>query len=439
MNKEWSAHLSTVIAGIILLFILGLVLGEVAWVMLAGNLIYLGWTLRQTFRLHQWLNHSDESLDTPESYGLWGDLFDNIHKLQKHHKDAQRKLQTMLNRVQESTNALNDAVVITDANGAMDWWNQAAERMLGFKTHIDHGQLIYNLLRDPVFKTYFDSKSYKSPLELASPARPHIILRFHITLFGEDDRLIIAQDISRIHQLERMRKDFVSNVSHEMRTPLTVISGYLETLQDHSDELPRKWQRAVSTMRQQAHRMERLITDLLLLAKLETTDHKPQDKASTLKILLDDIRRDAQEFSADKQHNIRLIGQGDDALMGDEPQLRSALSNIIFNAVKYTPANGDIDIHWWSDSKGVHIAVRDNGIGIDPVHLPRLTERFYRADPSRHKETGGSGLGLAIVKHVMLNHGGTLEVHSEPNIGSEFICHFPLKRLVPEAPRAKEA
>ncbi len=433
MNRDWATHLSKLLAATALLGVVGLLVGKVAWVMLMGVGLYLIWTLRQARRLHQWLTHEQKPSQPPESYGLWGDLFDGIHRLQKRHEESQDRLKSLLNRVQESTNALNDAVILTNAEGAMDWWNDAANSLLGFKRQVDQGQIIYNLLRDPAFKRYFVNKAYQEPIELASPANLQIQLRIHITLFGHDERLIIAEDISQLTHLERMRKDFVSNVSHEMRTPLTVISGYLETLGDHLDTLPAKWHRPIRTMRHQADRMEQLLADLLLLAKLENTRTRKRDQINLLQPLLEEIRADAMEMDAYREQAICLTGNATTGLLADAPQLRSALSNLVFNAVKYTPAEGDIEIHWWSNAQGVHIAVRDTGIGIDPVHIPRLTERFYRVDGGRHSETGGSGLGLAIVKHVLLNHQGSLEIRSQPGLGSEFICHFPAHRHPPES------
>jgi len=428
MRKNWQGYIQRVISALVILIIAGLITGSVSVVLILGLGTYVAWTLVQAVKLHRWLYSTDHQKTPPESHGLWGDLFDGIHQLQERHRVTQSRLKTLINRVQESTNALNDAVIMTNARGSMEWWNNSATDYLGFIEQTDHGQPIYNLIRTPVFKRYFENKNYDEPIELCSPAKPHIMLRFHITLFGEDDRLIIAQDITRVHNLEQMRKDFVSNVSHELRTPLTVISGYLETFIDNSNDLPRGWKRALNTMTQQADRMEKLISDLLLLAKFETSDQSQAQQETSINRLLETIRSDALAFSGNKQHKITIVNNTDGSFLGDESQLRSAFSNIIFNAVKYTPAEGEVDIHWWSDGAGVHLSVKDTGAGFDPIHIPRLTERFYRADPSRHKETGGSGLGLAIVKHVLLNHDGQLEIKSELGAGSEFICHFPPHR-----------
>jgi two-component system phosphate regulon sensor histidine kinase PhoR len=294
----------------------------------------------------------------------------------------------------------------------------------------DRGQYIFNLLRLPEFKNYFDSKRYALPLELSSPVHPHIHLSVYITLFGEEERLIVAQDITRLHHLELMRKDFVSNVSHEMRTPLTVISGYLETIRDNIDAFPPKWHRAIETMSQQSCRMEALISDLLLLARVETSEKHTTEDIVDVPVLLKQIRQDAIALSGDKQQLIELAMESDTLMLGDAQQLRSALSNLVFNAVKYTQTKGRIMLRWWLDEAGIHFSVKDNGRGFDPIHIPRLTERFYRVDPSRNSSEGGTGLGLAIVKHVMRNHDGELHITSLPDVGSEFTCHFPLSRKI---------
>jgi two-component system phosphate regulon sensor histidine kinase PhoR len=427
MRRDWSSYIHKIILGLVLLCLLGFFAGSISWFLVAGLSLYTLWSLTQSIKLYKWLNAPHPS-PPPESHGLWGDLFDGIHQLQIHNARAQDRLQLLVNRVQESTNALKDAVIMTNHRGSLEWWNHSASELLGFQRKTDFGQPIFNLVRHPAFKRYFQLKDYKEPLEIPSPTRPHIILMIQITLFGDDDRLIIAQDTTRIHNLEEMRRNFVSNVSHEMRTPLTVISGYLETFKDYSDQLPKRWAKGLETMSAQAKRMENLISDLIILAKLETGESINRSlQPCSISDLLSLIIKDAEALSGE-HHTFHLRTEEATGLLGDEDQLRSAFSNIIFNAVKYTPNDGVIDINWWSDALGAHLSVKDTGIGFDPIHIPRLTERFYRADPSRHHDTGGSGLGLAIVKHVLLNHDGQLEVKSLPGKGSEFICHFPLSR-----------
>ncbi len=431
MHKRAAGHLQFLVLGLILVVLIGWVIGELAWALAVGLLAYVLWSLRQATRLHHWLYHGDDSRDVPESYGFWGDLFEGLHQVQQQNKSIQRSLKSMIERVRSSTDALKDAVIMTNAKGQMDWWNQAAGQLLGFREDKDVGQLITNLIRTPQFKEYFELKQYDKPLEIHSPYNPNLVLRIHITLFGEEDRLVLAQDITRIHHLEQMRRDFVSNVSHEMRTPLTVIHGYIETLQD-SPDTPAKWARALKSMADQTQRLEVLVTDLLLLEKYESEDHKTKQKEVKLTKLLSMVVHDAELYSGERQHRISLQCDTGDCLIGEENQLRSAFSNLVFNAVKYTPDQGQIDVLCWSDHQGCHVSVRDTGCGFDPIHIPRLTERFYRADPSRNHNTGGSGLGLAIVKHVLINHDATLEVHSQIDQGSEFTCHFPLSRVSAE-------
>ncbi|MFE8070526.1 phosphate regulon sensor histidine kinase PhoR [Marinobacteraceae bacterium S3BR75-40.1] len=430
MHRDWSHYTRLLVIAFLGLLGFGLFIGHPAWTLIAGLLIYLFWTLRQVKRLHYWLAHPSAMETPPESHGLWGDLFDGLYKLQQKHLQAQDRQRTLINRIQESTNALRDAVIMTDANGVLEWWNRSAEQLLGFRLETDQGQLIHNLVRQPEFKAYFEAKDYSQPLEMPSPAKPHLILQFQINLFGEDDRLITARDVTRLHQLEQMRRDFVSNVSHEMRTPLTVIAGYLETLIDHADDLPPRWQKVFNTMSQQTNRLEVLLKDLILLSKLETGDELNAEDRVDVGPVLESVVQDARTLSGDREHRITLSLDAPTLILGNQNQLRSAFSNIVFNAVKYTPDHGEIQVRWWKDNKGVYLSVTDNGIGLDPIHIPRLTERFYRADPSRHKDTGGTGLGLAIVKHVLLHHDAKLDVKSAPGKGSTFTCCFPPERLL---------
>jgi len=439
MHHSWSLYLRRILGLLALGVAAGLAFGHPFWGLMAGLAVYFFWTLGQIRKLHRWLMNPGASDEPPESIGLWGDLFDNLHRLHQGHLRTQDRLQAEINRIQESTNAMRDGVVMTDARGVLEWWNGSAEHLLGFQRRSDRGQFIHNLIRSPSFKAYFDARDYREPLELNSPAKPHIHLQIQISLFGDDDRLIVAKDVTRLFQLEQMRRDFIGNVSHEMRTPLTVISGYLETMEDNADQLPGKWQRAIHTMAHQSNRMEALITDLILLSKLETGEQLVDDSVSNIRTLVEQICHDARALSGDQGHEFAVdIGQLHH-LRGDESQLRSAFSNLIFNAVKYTPERGQITVTWHTDREGGHLSVKDTGIGIDPIHIPRLTERFYRADPSRHQETGGTGLGLAIVKHVLLNHDGRLEIRSGVGQGSEFICHFPRQRLTEGAPEAAMA
>ncbi|MGM0434288.1 MAG: phosphate regulon sensor histidine kinase PhoR [Pseudomonadota bacterium] len=432
MSTGLNKHLRQLILLLTASLLVGWLLGHPILMLALALAVYAGGMLHQLIRLHRWLERSNQEAEPPEAPGLWGEVLDDIYRLQKRHLRARDRLQSMINRIRESTNALRDGVVMTDAAGAMEWWNQAAENLCGFNSSHDQGEYIHNLLRTPEFRNYFEAKAYAEPLEIESPARPRTRLQIEINLFGEDDRLITIKDVTRLYQLEKMRRDFVSNVSHEMRTPLTVLSGYLETLAEQSDRMPPGWQRPMNAMRHQANRMEALITDLLLLSRLETSDRNTGDAECRPGDLLRQIQQDAMALSGDQEHEIELRIGDNRSIRGDAEQLRSAFSNIIFNAVKYTPGGGHIRIDYSAGAEGITLSVTDDGPGIDPEHIPRLTERFYRADPSRSKETGGTGLGLAIVKHILYNHDGYLSIDSTPNSGSTFRCHLPANRIIPE-------
>ena len=357
-------------------------------------------------------------------------MFDSIYHLQRRDQKVRGRLQAVIDRVQESTAALKDAVIMLDRDGNLEWWNIAAEKLLGLKTPQDSGQQITNLVRDPRFIEYFENHNYNEPLELPSPVSDRLRLQFHITQYGNREHLMLVRDITRLFQLEQMRKDFVANVSHELRTPLTVISGYLETLLDNVEDVNPRWLRALQQMQQQGGRMQNLLNDLLLLAKLEATDYPSDNQPVAVDLLLLSIKNDAQALSGERHHRISLEADPHLKLKGSETELRSAFSNLVFNAVKYTPDEGSIQIRWWGDEQGAHLSVQDSGLGIEAKHLPRLTERFYRVDSSRASNTGGTGLGLAIVKHVLLRHRARLDITSTLGKGSTFTCHFPTLQVV---------
>lgn len=408
--------------------VIGLPLGkpfECLTLALAGLLIF---QLKQLLALKRWLDHPEQ--DPPEAKGVWGDVFDGLYHRQRKILSQERQLRAVIARMQDSTSALKDGVIMLDANGNLEWWNPSTERLLGLKHPQDVGQPITNLIRHPHFKAYFEQGQYQETLELASPVQDALHLQYHITEYGEGLRLILVRDVTHVHSLEQMRKDFVANVSHELRTPLTVISGYLETLIEHNDALPARFSRALSQMQQQSLRMQLLIDDLLLLARLEATE--PLTHAQSLQVapLLARLCQDAQLLG---EQEIHLEADPALAIKGHAGELESAFANLIFNAVKYTPQDGRIEVRWYQDAHGAHLCVRDSGIGIEAKHLPRLTERFYRVDSSRHSATGGTGLGLAIVKHVLLRHNAQLRIESCVGVGSAFYCDFPSTQITGQA------
>ncbi|TDR51275.1 PAS/PAC sensor signal transduction histidine kinase [Halomonas ventosae] len=392
-----------------------------------GLLICLTFHLRQLHALYQWLTLRPQE-EPPAASGLWGELFDRLYRYQKSQRLTQQRLRATLQRIQESSEAMRDSVVMLDRHGDLEWWNSAAERMLGLKPQLDRGQHITNLLRDPRFVDYFHGRDYREPLTLPSPIDERLILQFQITLYGDDERLLMARDITRLHRLEQMRRDFVANVSHELRTPLTVLAGYLETYGDMAGQLPPRLGRGLSQMKAQTDRMQNLVNDLLLLSRLEIDQGGRDDAPLAMGALLEAVQSDAAALSAGRQ-SIKVEVEESRALLGSEQEIRSALSNLAFNAVRYSGDGCHIVLRWRPCGEGACLEVEDDGEGIDPVHIPRLTERFYRVDKGRSTATGGTGLGLAIVKHVLLRHDAYLEIDSRPGRGATFRCLFPAERL----------
>nr|WP_286009613.1 phosphate regulon sensor histidine kinase PhoR [Salinicola sp. S1-1-2] len=414
---------------------LGLLLGELfgslfaglGWGVAAGLGLYVFLHLRHVRLLYIWLLRNPREAPPPGT-GVWGDLFDRLYTYQKAQSQLQQRLRDILRRIQDSCEAMRDSVVMLDHNGDLDWWNSAASDMLGLQPQHDRGQPITNLLRDPRFIAYFETCDYREPLLLPSPVHANRTLQFHLTLFGDNERLLMARDVTRLHQLEMMRRDFVANVSHELRTPLTVLAGYLETYSEHAGELPERWQRGFIQMQAQTTRMQNLVEDLLLLSRLEIDS--PDDDRDTVDMasLLASIVEDARGLSAGRHHFV-LETPETHHLLANTKEIRSAVSNLVFNAVRYTPEGSTVTLRWkpWHD--GAAVEVEDDGDGIDPVHIPRLTERFYRVDKGRSTATGGTGLGLAIVKHVLLRHDAELDIASRPGTGARFRCAFPATRL----------
>ena len=434
--QAWRAELKRHFLVLAAVSLAGFATGELtlAWLLLFVS--YAVFNFYQLLRLTKWLakDHSSNKSAPPESFGLWGGIFDGIYRLQKQERRASAYLENIVNKAQESSAALEMAVIMIDRQNNLDWWNQASESLLGLRYPQDRRQPVTNLIRDPRFSEYFSGNAYDEPLKLNAPGDSGRVLEFQIALFGENERLMIARDITQLHRLELMRTDFVGNVSHELGTPITVIKGYLEAIMDNMQDLDDKWQKPIRQMHQQSSRMENIVKDLLLLSSLETkTRPRPQDSFSLLQ-LLSEIRNDTQQIFAKKSHDFRLDCDEKLQFLGERGELYSAISNLVTNAAKYTPAEGTIMVSAQYSEVGLEIVIRDNGIGIEPQHLPRLTERFYRVDVSRSSETGGTGLGLAIVKHIVGRHDGELNIDSEVGKGSRFVCHFPPSRVRLEAP-----
>jgi two-component system phosphate regulon sensor histidine kinase PhoR len=409
-------------------FVFGFFIGLPVWSVAIALFIWALYQVKQFNRLSEWLLDRDELNEPPESSGHWGEVFDELSRLNRRQASRENLLRNVINRFQESTTALSDAIVIVDSNNNLEWWNTSANRLLGLNDRSDRGKPIMNLLRDPRFIRYFKREDYSDPITLPSPAHSDLQIQFQITPFGDGDRLLVARDVTRLKRLEQTRQDFVANASHELRTPLTVVRGYLETFLDQ--DLPAPLTRGLSSMHQQTRRMENLVSDLLLLSRLEASHHISDEQPIQIHNMVQNILEGAEHLSQGRGgHEFVIELDNSHDLLGQELELHSAFSNLVYNAVRYTPAEGRIRIRWWLDKNGGHFSVKDNGPGIESIHLPRLTERFYRVDESRSSASGGTGLGLAIVKHVLARHGGQLTIKSKVNKGSNFTCHFPMEAV----------
>lgn len=349
-----------------------------------------------------------------------------LSQLRQKHRKRKKKIAKILSEFRESTSALPDATVVLDSDQAVQWWNDKADKNLGFDRTSCRGKHIRKLLKDPVFHAYLDAGDFSRPIQMPSPLDDGITLEVRIVPFGKGKLLLQARDISRLAHLETIRSDFVANVSHEMRTPLTVVHGYLESMIHSRDEGLNQWQQIIEQMYQQSTRMQRIVEDLLLISRLESEKDKRTLERFDVRPLLSAIKDEAITLSGSKKHKISLDIDGDTSFVGVFSEIDSAFSNLVSNAVRYTPAGGEIRIRWWHGEEGPCFSVADSGIGIEKEHIPRLTERFYRVDVARSRGSGGTGLGLAIVKHVLLRHGSELRISSRPGKGSTFMCSFPL-------------
>lgn len=416
------------LSGLVLLFLL---LGTIAGHPYSALLIALfGFILLQwyaLYRISRWMQNPSQ--EPPELTGIWAEVLFSISRIQISEHRTRKNLLGVISRAQTSVAALEEAIVLIDGNSLIEWWNPAAEKLLGLKSG-DQGRNILMFCRAPAFVSYYQSGNYSIEIKLPSWVNEERYLQCKITRFGQNDRLLVAYDVTRIHNLELMRKDFVDNVSHELRTPLTVLSGYLETFIDQDDLNPR-WRRGFEQMRQQTTRMTNIVNDLLLLSRLENSNAGSDRKLIDVPHLLNKVFDDAQAYNAEFKHELNLEIESYRNLMGVEQEITSAFTNLITNAIKYTPKGGVVLVRWYDRPDGSScFAVTDSGIGIESHHIPRLTERFYRVDGDRSRDTGGTGLGLAIVKHVMLKHDGRLEITSKRNVGSTFSCIFPASSLV---------
>jgi two-component system phosphate regulon sensor histidine kinase PhoR len=372
----------------------------------------------------------------PDGVGAWADVFARLYKTRRASELSERRLQDNEQRFRRTISALPEGLVLIDAALQIEWCNPVAERHLGIALKADQGLRLTNLVRDPAFVAYMTSANFGDSLFFRPHANPALALAVDVIEFEPARAIVITRDITQTERIDAIRRDFVANVSHELRTPLTVINGFLETLLDAEPPLSETHRRHLLLMHDQAQRMNRLVEDLLLLSQLEAQDAPVTDEEIDGAQLIAELAAEARALSAGR-HTVAVEGEAP-RLRGVREELRSAFSNLVSNAIRYTPAAGTITLRWRPAADGLLFEVEDTGIGIAPEHIPRLTERFYRVDKSRSRETGGTGLGLAIVKHVLLRHQARLEVRSEIGQGSRFSVLLPAARVVaPLEPAAR--
>ena len=368
----------------------------------------------------------------PEGTGAWQEVFTLLYRRQRAEITERRKLAHTLARSRQAGRALPYGVAILDSEYRIVWCNDSCEAHFGIDAEADVGQPITYMVREPEFVKYVAAQDFSKPMQLRT-GRDGLVLSVQFVPYVDSQRLLLSRDITQGIRLETMRRDFVANVSHELRTPLTVLVGFLETVRELKLD-PERSRDYLNLMAEQSRRMQRIIDDLLTLSTLESAPEPPRDERIDVALLLSRIQGEAVALSASRQRVTLDADPGFD-LVGAESEIASAFGNLASNAVRYTPSGGEVRLIWRSSQKGAEFTVEDTGVGIESEHIPRLTERFYRVDRGRSRETGGTGLGLAIVKHALARHQATLEIESTPGTGSRFTAKFPARRVIPARAR----
>lgn len=408
------------------MLVTGLINDSIIIFLFIGLLVYVIWNLYNLNQLTKWL--AKPSKQTPEVIGIWDEIYYQLYHLYKRQRKARRKLTSILSRFQKSTQALPYATIVLNVLNEIEWFNPAASQIFNLHSKIDVGQRIDNLIRQPEFTNYLLKKDYSEALQFLVNGKTILL---NITSYGSGQYLVSAHDVTSRSQLDDMRRDFISNASHELRTPLTVISGYIEFLQHKADDVTKV---PLDKIHQQTVRMNKIITELIELAKLESSAAVDFTLEIDVNTLLNDVYNEALSLDKNEHYIELVIEQNPDKnselqLHGSYDELRMVLSNLLTNAIRYTPAKGEIKLFTTASDSNISIGVQDSGDGISYQHIPRLTERFYRVDAGRSREQGGTGLGLAIVKHALDRHNANLHIQSEVGKGSTFRCDFPVLHI----------
>jgi len=397
------------------------------WFMLLVMIVLMARHAWQLHKLGEWLN--DARPETiPEAGGIWDDVFSQLYRMVKTHIQTKQKLAAELHHMEQATAALPEGVAILNDVNRIEWFNPIAQQHFDLDAEHDVMQDITYLVRQPEFIAYLHESDFSKPLMMRPARHDDMVLSIKLIPYGGDKRLLISRDITQFERVEGMRRDFVANVSHELRTPLTVVNGFVENLQDMPDLSHDSARRILRLMAEQTRRMENLVADLLTLSRLENNQYPLREEVIDIGELLNEVSQGGRLLSGEK-HVLQLEVKGRTKMSGNREELRSAFDNLLGNAIRYTPEGGSILLRWFERGGQQVFSVQDSGIGIPAQHIPRLTERFYRVDSSRSRETGGTGLGLAIVKHIAMRHQAKLEIFSEEGKGSTFSLVFPSRRL----------
>ena len=410
--------------------LIGGLYGNVLWGLLVASLVVMLWQIRQLLKFTEAL-HTGNFDEFRVGEGIWQQMFARFSFEHERATNAKRDYRKLLKEIRKSTDAMPDGAIVLDDDNEIVMCNRAAKQLAGFKRKKDRGQRVGNILRDPQMTELLRSGEYAKEIEIQSPVRDDAWLNCRIVPYGANQRLLIIQDVTERMRLSRMRRDFVANASHELRSPLTVIAGYLDGLAEDAN-LSRDWGQPISQMQEQSRRMNQIVGELLELSRLESAGRAGTDEVVDVAGLLAAARKSYQGQS--DVAVIEVAPESTAQLLGRGNEIESLISNLLSNAVRHTPADGHITLTWRSDKHGAEIVVSDTGEGIPADQVPRLTERFFRVDRGRAREDGGVGLGLAIVKHVLGRHDGNLSIASDIGDGSEFCCQFPTERVVTEPP-----
>jgi len=398
--------------------------------LLIAALAGLAWNLRQLLRFEAALRSKHfGSLKYGDT--IWSQLYSRYTYQRQQVRYYRKNYRRLLKEIRKSTNAMPDGGIVLNKDFEIVQCNKAAQELAGFERKADRGQRVDNILRDPSFIAYLKTGDFSKSIEIRSPIRDGDWLSCRIVPYGVDQRLLLIQDVTARRRLAAMRREFVANASHELRSPLTVVTGYLDTLASDS-EAPESWRKPLIQMQSQAARMNNIVAELLELSRLEGAGAAPEDEVVDVCGLMSAARK--SQAGQSELPDIIMECESRAQLRGSGTEIESVIDNLLSNAIRYTSAEGSITLAWSNDDAGGHLTVTDTGIGIDAEYLPRITERFFRVDPGRSRDDGGVGLGLAIVKHILERHGGSLEITSTPGQGSCFSCHFPPARIVTPEP-----